>query len=554
MKRGAGIALLGAISILVNLGFVIASCPAGQMANFDGSCIGDPNYNAGAVSCASLMASSGKSAETLCKVNYASQCCGQAADSSNAQASSAASSDATTYPSGYKPLDCTTRDNNIVEGLCPFRNQFGDLDRQVSNFMATDIGRTAEAQKLHDAYNADIEAYRVKAYAKQDGEIDDDFQACLDARTDPYKTDDNCYPDWKKAYAAVAIDLEKYRINAAKKLLIDLKALSSSNTKDNTDSARGSPLPQDQASQGGFNTNSDRGLGGDGRINPSIEGYLGDAYVIRSDGTKVIPGKEIYLNVKDSVVSGKNSNINIIFSDAGRINLGPNTEMRVGNALLDQFYLARGSLKSQINWGTLPPQKLEFHTPNAAVYVKGTEFIMDYNETSNITTIYLYEGFLEIDTGERAGNLTAGNYLIIYSNGSGWTGPLQPEKWNSLGENFYDIADVGGFFKGFLIIMIIIDIAGMVFFNFLLKRKIKSPNKKDKSISNGTTSLVLGILGIILVVAPYIGVILSSAAYYYSRIQKASNPTKLATAGFVLGIIGLILNIIVLIIIFISTL
>lgn len=284
------------------------------------------------------------------------------------------------------------------------------------------------------------------------------------------------------------------------------------------------------------------------RINPSIWGYLGDAYVVRSDGTKVIPGKELYLSVEDKLITGKNSKLNFIFKDAGGINLGPNTELRVGSALLDQYYLARGSLKTKLNWGTLPPQKLEFHTPNAAITVKGTEFVIDYNETANATTVYLHEGVLEINVNNKITNLEAGNYLIIYADGTIKANQLNSENWNSLSDNFYDDSEKA--FKKIMWIIFYVDIIIILLLTLWTGKKIKNLDKNDKSTSKGTASVVLAIFGGIFLFAPYIGVILSAIAFCLSKIQKANKPTGLAKAGFVLGLIGFILNMIMLFYVF----
>ena len=271
---------------------------------------------------------------------------------------------------------------------------------------------------------------------------------------------------------------EKVRL-LAEKAIADINAIKSGQTVAN------------KPESGGFNTNSDRGRGSDQRINPSFGGYLGDAYVMRSDGTKVIPGKELYLKVEDRIVTGANSKLNFIFKDVGGINLGQNTELRVGNALLDQYYLARGTLKTQLNWGTLPPQKLEFHTPNAVINVKGTEFVIDYNETINTTTVYLNEGTLEINVRNEIINLTAGNYLVVNSDGSVWKYPLKSESWNNLENNFDDIPDANKITQTIIWVLFIIDIITILILTLWMGKKIKNINKNDKSTTNGTASFVL---------------------------------------------------------------
>ena len=69
--------------------------------------------------------------------------------------------------------------------------------------------------------------------------------------------------------------------------------------------------------------------------------------------------------------------------------------------------------------------------------------------------------------------------------------------------------------------------------------------------SFGIASLVLGILGILFFLAPYIGIFGSILAIIFSRVQQKKQKSGLATAGLVTGIIGLIFNIILIFLIII---
>ncbi|MFH1249240.1 MAG: FecR domain-containing protein [archaeon] len=298
-----------------------------------------------------------------------------------------------------------------------------------------------------------------------------------------------------------------------------------------------------------FNTNSDRGRDEFGRMNPNMGGYLGDAYVERSDGTKVIPGHELYLNVKDKVITGKDAKVNIIFSDAGRINLGPNTELRVGNALLDQYYLARGTLKSKIK--LLDTQKFEIDTPNAGIFSKGTEFIVNYNETTNTTEVVLKEGKLEIYSAKYVLNLSAGYYCMIYPNGEMDYKKFMSGYWESLGGNFYKdetekMEDaIAYWIKVYTwITLIVIVIFALIFVVFgtksIAKAKLQQKDKNKKDLSR--LALILGILGIITALWPIIGYPFSMIAIWLSTLQKLRKPTRTAAIGRILGIIGGILS------------
>lgn len=72
---------------------------------------------------------------------------------------------------------------------------------------------------------------------------------------------------------------------------------------------------------------------------------------------------------------------------------------------------------------------------------------------------------------------------------------------------------------------------------------------KQKSNGFGVASLWCGIIGLVLFVAPYIGIFLSIIAIIFSYQQHKIFNTNSAIAGKVLGIVGVIVNIIVLLII-----
>ena len=64
--------------------------------------------------------------------------------------------------------------------------------------------------------------------------------------------------------------------------------------------------------------------------------------------------------------------------------------------------------------------------------------------------------------------------------------------------------------------------------------------KNKESIGWGVSSLVTGLVGILMVFAPYFGLPLSIVAIVSSIKQKPNS--GLSTAGLVLGILGVIFN------------
>lgn len=65
----------------------------------------------------------------------------------------------------------------------------------------------------------------------------------------------------------------------------------------------------------------------------------------------------------------------------------------------------------------------------------------------------------------------------------------------------------------------------------------------------GTSSMVLGIISLLVFLAPYIGLPLAILSLVFANKQDRIIPTGNATAGRVLGIIGIIINSIMLLLI-----
>ena len=73
-------------------------------------------------------------------------------------------------------------------------------------------------------------------------------------------------------------------------------------------------------------------------------------------------------------------------------------------------------------------------------------------------------------------------------------------------------------------------------------------SKKEKSNGFGIASLICGIAGLCGFLMPYLAIFVSVLAIVFSVLQKKNNPNGMATAGLVLGIIGIVLNVLFLLI------
>lgn len=79
-------------------------------------------------------------------------------------------------------------------------------------------------------------------------------------------------------------------------------------------------------------------------------------------------------------------------------------------------------------------------------------------------------------------------------------------------------------------------------------------NLEQKSNAWGISSLVTGIVSILIILAPYFGLPLAIFSIVANYKQKKIQPNGYGTAGLVLGIIGVVLNSIMLLFVLIALL
>lgn len=155
----------------------------------------------------------------------------------------------------------------------------------------------------------------------------------------------------------------------------------------------------------------------------------------------VTPGKEVKIYSGDKLVTTNGRATIELFSPPeqpttefkmppfpkGTIDIGTNSKVQFLDELLENIKLWAGKIKVKIK------KKFEVKTPVAVLGVRGTEFIVEHNETTNITAISLYEGTLNVNTvkGESF-ELKAGEAITIDASGKTAKFNLNQDDWTGL--------------------------------------------------------------------------------------------------------------------------
>ena len=96
------------------------------------------------------------------------------------------------------------------------------------------------------------------------------------------------------------------------------------------------------------------------------------------------------------------------------------------------------------------------------------------------------------------------------------------------------------------------------------KKEYLKELKKQKSLESnevtqlthawGIASLCCGIAGLVLFLAPYLGIVFSILAVVFHSKQKKIEPTGVSMGGYVTGIIGIVINSLMLIFVILALL
>ena len=171
---------------------------------------------------------------------------------------------------------------------------------------------------------------------------------------------------------------------------------------------------------------------------------------------------------------------------------------------------------------------------SGSIGIRGTDFIASYVDDK--ASLQLYEGEVEITTEAGADIITAGKAITFDKTGITSEKELTEEEWQSAVKGLE--VNSPNWLMVLIVLLLLFTIVGLT--AFFVKKYTKPKTK-----AWGITSLIFGIFSIILSITAIFGLPFAIGAIWVSRIQKKQNPTKLATAGLILGIIGIILGLII---------
>ncbi|KYG67055.1 hypothetical protein AZI86_08560 [Bdellovibrio bacteriovorus] len=132
-------------------------------------------------------------------------------------------------------------------------------------------------------------------------------------------------------------------------------------------------------------------------------------FMVVKGSVKVISGKDKSTNIAkvgskvfsgDTVVTEKDSRAKIVMADRNVLQLSPDTKFEITNYKTSeiesertaQLALMQGKVRAQVEQKYGEKNKFEMRTPTAVAGVRGTQYVVQYNPTTAMTSIMVMSG------------------------------------------------------------------------------------------------------------------------------------------------------------------
>lgn len=158
-------------------------------------------------------------------------------------------------------------------------------------------------------------------------------------------------------------------------------------------------------------------LGNKGYRIISVENYEGDVAVLRGNSSiSAIQGMNLVS--KDFLNTATDSLATLLIDTDKHIVVSPETEIEiiaVGNENKGKVNveLKKGYASFAVDNKLNDDSTFEVETPNALLAIRGTQFDVIYDDTSNTSIVSVSEGVVHLEAGDESLELTEGNQVII---------------------------------------------------------------------------------------------------------------------------------------------
>ncbi len=190
----------------------------------------------------------------------------------------------------------------------------------------------------------------------------------------------------------------------------------------------------------------------------TIANLEGEIWVVKKDGSRrrVIPDTVVY---SGDTIESKEGRMTLTLQDGHKIIINKNSQFIFEEP--DAIELIFGRIKASFSAN----KRFTVSTPIANIAIRGTEFILNHDQTTETSTLHLSEGEVEVTVGSKTEIVQAGNSVVV--DGGITSTALSAEQWELLTQEFE--ADE----KASNNIWVILTLALLITIVFLIRKLIK---------------------------------------------------------------------------------
>jgi len=148
-----------------------------------------------------------------------------------------------------------------------------------------------------------------------------------------------------------------------------------------------------------------------------VTAVKGEAYLKRADATSVVT-KGMELEQKDSIETGNNARVQIVFNDETVISLGKKTLFSIEEFLFDEknakanFNVAKGFFKTMTGKiGKVAPDRFTLKAKTATIGVRGTHFVGRVDDEKDV--IGCTSGAISVTANGETVDVIAGEMVTV---------------------------------------------------------------------------------------------------------------------------------------------
>ena len=193
----------------------------------------------------------------------------------------------------------------------------------------------------------------------------------------------------------------------------------------------------------------------------SITELSGEVWIQRQGEDRKKLTMNAIINQGDTVESTGGKAM-IMLPDGHKIMVSKNTKVILEKP--EEVSLSWGRIKAMFK--KMLKGRFAVRTPGAVVAVRGTEFILGYDQTTGVSDMHLNEGEVEVTAGDVTETIPAGTSVVV--DGGITSSELSAEAWNALSQEFEEKKS-----GNMLWIILGLIVAAIIVFSIAKKKKSK---------------------------------------------------------------------------------